>query len=378
MGRGFEWGRRSGMRACGGRRGPETPACVFFRSDAHVFSPLHHQAEAEPIIAFLSDEAAVASLRPDKAANAAALAAAGITASHVDALYHFAKFQYECGNYAAAADLLAHYAALSMEGGKVLASLWGRLAALILTQNWGAAADALARVRDAVDADARAPALAQLQRRAWLAHWALFVHFNVDGGAGAWLDLVLTDRYLHAVQAAAPHLLRYAAAAAVVTKRRRGALRDVARACEAEAHAFSDPVTEFVRRLASAHDVDGAAAALAPALSALSADFFVAALAPDFATCARALLFEQACRVHCRLDLTAFAAQLGLPADEAEQWAAGLARTARLDARVDARAGAVVVGAAFPSVHDALVDTVKGLTQRTLVLANAVGAGARS
>ena len=352
------------------------------RSDRRPLSPPapnppHTQTEAEPIIAFLSDENAIASLRPDKAANAASLHARGITQAHVDALYDYAKFQYECGNYGAAADLLAHYAALSMEGSKVLASLWGRLACLILTQAWDGAADALARVRDAVDADARAPALAQLQRRAWVAHWALFVHFNVDGGAAGLLDLMLTDRYLHAIQAVAPHLLRYAAAAAVVSRRRRGALRDVARACDAEAHAHTDPVTEFVRRLACAHDVDGAAAALAPALDTLSADFFVAALAPDFAAAARALLFEQACRVHSRLDLASFAATLGVPADEAEAWAAGLARgAARLDARVDARAGAIVVGGAFPSVHDALVDTVKGLTQRTLVLANAVGAGA--
>ena len=349
------------------------------RSDRRPSPPLPNppQTEADPIIAFLSDEAAVASLRPDKAANAASLHARGITQAHVDALYDYAKFQYECGNYGAASDLLAHFAALSMEGGKVLASLWGRLACLILTQAWDGAADALARVRDAVDADARAPALAQLQRRAWVAHWALFVHFNVDGGAAGLLDLMLTDRYLHAIQAVAPHLLRYAAAAAVVSRRRRGALRDVAHACEAEAHAHSDPVTEFVRRLACAHDVDGAAASLAPALNTLSSDFFVAALAPDFAAAARVLLFEQACRVHCRLDLASFADTLGVPAEEAEAWAAGLARgAARLDARVDARAGAIVVGGAFSSVHDALVDTVKGLTQRTLVLANAVGAGA--
>ena len=294
----------------------------------------------------------------------------------MDALQRYAKFQYECGNYAAAADLLAHYAALSMEGDKVLASLWGRLAALILTQQWDAASDALTRLRDAVDADARAPALAQLQRRAWLAHWALFVHFNVDGGAASLLDLLLTDRCLHAVQAVAPHLLRYAAVAAVVTKRRRGALRDVARAAEAEAHAYSDPVTELVRRLAAAHDVDGAVACLAGAVDVLKADFFVAALAPDFADAARALLFEAACRVHARIDLAGLAERLGVDADGAEAWAVSLARGARMDARVDARDGAVVVGSAFPSVHDALVETVKGLTQRTLVLANAVGAGA--
>ena len=63
-------------------------------------------------------------------------------------------------------------------------------------------------------------------------------------------------------------------------------------------------------------------------------------------------------------------------ADAAEAWIVDLIRTARLRARVDSRARAVVIASAFPSVQDQLIETVRGLTQRTQVLANAVGAGA--
>lgn len=333
------------------------------------------QTAAEPVLAFLSDEAAVAQLRPDKSANAALLAHKGITTADVAALHAYARFQYDCGNYAAAAELLHHHAALATDGAAVLASLWGRLAAHILTQSWDAALDSLTRVRDALDADAFAPALVQLQRRAWLLHWALFVHFNHDGGRSALVDLFLTDRYLHALQAAAPHLLRYLCVAVLVNKRRRNVMKEVARVVEAEAHAVADPVTDFVRALCVAHDFEGAQEALAAAETVLANDFFLAAVKDEFLEAARLLLFESYCRIHSCIDLRLLSSKLHLDEGAAEAWIVNLIRGARLNARVDSRAGTVVVGAAFPSVHDGLLETVKGLTQRTLVLANAVGAG---
>ena len=109
----------------------------------------------------------------------------------------------------------------------------------------------------------------------------------------------------------------------------------------------------------------------------LAGDFFVASLAGEFAEAARLLVFESYCRVHQRIDLALLADRLGLDAAAAEAWVVGLVRGARLDARLDAAAGAVVLGAPFPSARAALVETVKGLAQRTVTLANAVtGAGA--
>lgn len=367
-----------------------------------------HQADADAIVTFLSDEAAVKQLHSaDKAANLQHLReTAGIGTAHVDALFNYAKFQFECGNYGAAAELLYHYSNLGTDATKVLSSLWGRLAAQILTQSWDAALESLHRLRVAVDSEdlLHAPAAEQVGRRAWLLHWALFVYFNHESGRNGLVDLFFTDRYLNAAQTVAPHLLRYAAVAAVVNRRRRGALRDLARVVEQEAYEYSDPITEFVRRLFTDCDYEGAREALAEAIPVMEGDFFVAALAREFADASRLLVFESYCRVHERVDLGLLSEKLGLDAsdaaaaavaasaastsgadektsedasaDAAEAWIVDLIRTARLRARVDSKARAVVIASALPSVQDQLIETVKGLTQRTQVLANAVGAGA--
>ena len=54
----------------------------------------------------------------------------------IDALYHYAKFQFECGNYSAAAEFLYHYRTLSTDNERNMSALWGKLAAEILMQNW--------------------------------------------------------------------------------------------------------------------------------------------------------------------------------------------------------------------------------------------------
>ena len=52
----------------------------------------------------------------------------------VDALYHFAKWNFECGNYSAAAEYLYHYRSLSTNPERTVSSLWGKVAADILLQ----------------------------------------------------------------------------------------------------------------------------------------------------------------------------------------------------------------------------------------------------
>lgn len=237
--------------------------------------------------------------------------------------------------------------------------------------------------------------------------------FNHEAGRGGLVDLMFTDRYLNAAQTVAPHLLRYAAVAAVVgsggsgRRRRSAAMRDLARVVEQESYEYRDPVTEFVRRLYVDHDFEGAREALAEAGPVMEGDFFVAALAREFADAARNLVFENYCKVHERIDLASLSSKLRLEngggggggggegegeaaasssspssstgndaADAAEAYIVDLIRNARLRAQVDSRAKAVVIASAFPSVQDQLIETVRGLTQRTQVLANAVGAGA--
>lgn len=68
------------------------------------------QSQAESIVSFLSDEPKVQQLRQDKAYNLQLLQEQyQIGPSQIDALYNFAKFQFECGNYSGAAEFLYHY-----------------------------------------------------------------------------------------------------------------------------------------------------------------------------------------------------------------------------------------------------------------------------
>ena len=52
----------------------------------------------------------------------------------VESLYHFAKWNFECGNYSAAAEYLYHYRSLSTNPERSLSGLWGKVAADVLLQ----------------------------------------------------------------------------------------------------------------------------------------------------------------------------------------------------------------------------------------------------
>ncbi len=54
------------------------------------------------------------------------------------------------------------------------------------------------------------------------------------------------------------------------------------------------------------------------------------------------------------------------------------AAQARLNAKIDSKAGTVVMGTQASSIQDQLIEKAKGLSVRTFVLANAVVGGARS
>lgn len=57
----------------------------------------------------------------------------------MDALYHFAKWNFECGNYSAAAEYLYHYRTLSTNPERNVGAMWGKVAADILLQVGGRA-----------------------------------------------------------------------------------------------------------------------------------------------------------------------------------------------------------------------------------------------
>lgn len=54
--------------------------------------------------------------------------------------------------------------------------------------------DDLLRLRELLDLDSFAPVAKQLQSRAWLMNWSLFVFFNHENGLNVLIDLFLQDR----------------------------------------------------------------------------------------------------------------------------------------------------------------------------------------
>merc|ERR1711865_513247 len=96
-----------------------------------------------------------------------------------EALYTYGKIQFECGQYADAAAVLAHYWLLGQDEASRLSSLWGKLAAEILMRNWDVALEDLTRLRETIDSRSSLSHLEQLQQRAWLIHWSLFVYETI-------------------------------------------------------------------------------------------------------------------------------------------------------------------------------------------------------
>lgn len=66
--------------------------------------------------------------------DAALLQDFNIGPDQIDALFHYAKFQFECGNYSAASEFLYHYRTLSTDPDRNMSALWGKLAATVLQQ----------------------------------------------------------------------------------------------------------------------------------------------------------------------------------------------------------------------------------------------------
>lgn len=64
--------------------------------------------------------------------------------------------------------------------------------------------------------------------------------------------------------------------------------------------------------------------------------------------------------------------RLAMDQEAAEKWIAALILSARLNAKIDSKAGTVVMGMQSSSIQDSLVDKAKQLSVRTFTLANAV------
>ncbi|KAI5560372.1 hypothetical protein POPTR_016G043800v4 [Populus trichocarpa] len=332
---------------------------------------------AAPLVEFLQNASAMQELRADKQYNLQMLHERyQIGQEQIEALYQYAKFQFECGNYSGAADYLYQYRGLCNNSERSLSALWGKMAAEILMQNWDIALEELNRLKEIIDSKSFSSPLNQVQSRIWLMHWSLFIFFNNDNGRTQIIDLFNQDKYLNAIQTNAPHLLRYLATAFIVNKRRRPQFKDFIKVIQQEQHSYKDPITEFLACVYVNYDFDEAQKKMKECEEVILNDPFLGKrledgnfsnvlLRDEFLENARLFIFETYCRIHQRIDIGVLAEKLNLNFEEAERWIVNLIRNSKLDAKIDSESGTVIMEPNHPNVYEQLIDHTKALSGRT-------------
>ncbi|KAK6834588.1 hypothetical protein PG987_009282 [Apiospora arundinis] len=316
------------------------------------------EEETSKITDLLGREEVVNNLRSDKVANLEFLKKEHeVTIDNVNALYDFGNFQYSCGNYGAAAELLYQFRVLSTDNDKVAAATWGKLASEILITNWEGAVEEITKVKESIDSKLFNNPLAQLKSRSWLIHWALFPLFNDESSRDTILDLFFSPPFHQHDPDQLPHQKQ---------------LKDIVRIVKQEAYEYSDPVTDFVRALYIDFDFEEAQRQLSLADELLRNDFFLFSAADSFLDAARHLISESYCKIHSRIDIKDLSTRLGLDQDEGEKWIVNLIRDTRVDAKIDYKEGTVVMNHPPSSVYQQVIERTKGGFFRTQVLTAAV------
>ena len=346
-----------------------------------------------------------------------------VTPEVVETYRQHAKFKFDCGDYQASRNMLANYISLFAKPptptntgdddellgftGKqksnekeeignpaiyylqavnpsLLQVLWGKLACEILVEDWEAASLAIdavkASIESMVSSNQMTP-LKALSQRTWLLHWALFVYWNNSskGGLEQLVELFHTERYKQAITTNAPHLLRYLTAAVLLCKRR--ITKRAAAGSSSEARRlmknlinvmqdseYTDPIVEFVNCLCVKFDFESAQTKLEECEKVLNADFFLCRQTDLFMEEARVFVFENYCRIHNKIDLTALGKKLAMNQEEAERWIVDLIRNADLDAKIDSEEGCVVMGGSVQSIYEIVMERTRDLNVRSATL----------
>eukprot|EP01035_Chromulina_nebulosa_P020038 gene20038-26018_t len=256
----------------------------------------------------------------------------------------------------------------------VLGALWGRLACLILMAEWEEAYVAFQAVKEAIDNRSVVP-LDQLRLRAWLLHWALFIFINQDNGAEALADLFIEKSYLQTIENLCPWLLRYYAAAIILSPiRRRTHLREVLAQISSMSYLYNDPITLFLESLFKNFDFDEAQKRLIECQDLVKKDFFLQVYSEKFTKESRVLICEMYCTINRKIDLTLLADKLQLTQDEAERWMVDMIRgvsddtTAIVDAKIDSTNKQIIIAPPSKSVYQVITEKTRELTSRSEAL----------
>ncbi|KAH9841959.1 eukaryotic translation initiation factor 3 subunit 6 [Rhodofomes roseus] len=356
------------------------------------------QQDAQAVLDVITNPEVAQSLRQDKNQNLQYLKEHyNVTLEQINALYNFGQFQYSYGNYSGAADYLYHFRVLSTDPDLTMSAHWGKLASDILTGKWDVALEELNTLREAIDSRSPSvpqfasapsssitdPALTQLHSRTWLLHWSLFVYFNHPEGRTLLLETFLSPTYLNTIQTSCPWILRYLAAAAVLSRksstgalssRVRHSIREIVKVIQMEEYQYQDPTTNFLKELYVEFDFEAAQKELGRAEHVVGNDFFLTEFRDDFMDNARYLISEAYCRIHQRIDIADLSERLNLSKEDGEKWIVNLIRETRMgaDAKIDLEKNVIEIHRPALPVYQSIIEKTRGLAFRTQALGAAM------
>lgn len=273
----------------------------------------------------------------------------GVTEENIEALYAYAKLNFDCGRYQLAASTLKYYRQLSNNEEQKFWALWGKLAAETQmtwkNANSKVAHEDLNELRAQIDkreADKliETTHLERLQQRTWLIHWSLFIFCKLDTTSGltSLIDYLFKHNEFYTIQTNCPHLLRYLVSAVIINKSRKNYLNETIKLLGAE-ETYSDPITKFLSAICRDYDFAQCQSLLQECEEVVSTDFFLEQFRDQFRDGARLLVFEYYCRIHKCVQLDTLAKVLfseeKLSEEEVEQRIVDLIRDSGINARVD-------------------------------------------
>jgi len=298
-----------------------------------------------------------------------------ITVEMAEAVVSFAKMLFDSGKYGEAAHCLKFDRLMRVSDGensKTIGSVWGQVASLLLTNrasDFESAQENIDVLTQYLDSAAKLTKKEVLLQKTWLLHWSLFAVFSKTGQVPIKaFNFFLNEKSLSIISLSCPHLLRYVAAALILQKRLKLALKDTVEIIRLESHAYSDPITRFLVALYIDLDFDGAQHELSECKKVCAADKFLACHWTDFEENARLLIFETYCQIHQCIYIEMIASKLNMAPAEAELWIVKLIQNANLDARIDSEKSRVVMSKAPPNVYQQVIEKTKNLSFRSSML----------
>ncbi|KXN67320.1 eukaryotic translation initiation factor 3, subunit E [Conidiobolus coronatus NRRL 28638] len=344
----------------------------FAEQRTQVLSKLEElQTEAQKVMSVIEKPEVIQALKQDKLQNIQYLKENfGFDPESINILYQYGKFQFDCGNYGTAADMLYHFRVLSTDQNLILNAMWGKLASEILAGNFTAAYQDIMKLRELIDSTSYENQLHQLQQRTWLLHWTLFVFFNYPKGKDGLIDMFLHPQYINTIQTSCPWILRYVTAAVVTNRRRKNTIKDLVKAIQQEAYNYRDPMTDFLLALYVEFDFDGAQSKLKQCEELMSQDFFLISSLEKFVENARIFILEAFCRIHQRINIATLSERLNMTQEEGEKWIVNLMRDNRVDAKINFSDNTVVMNPVTTSVTSQLIDKTKEISIHSQFMVN--------